>query len=316
MFAVNALAIIFMVISLDPQIQVPSSQSIAKKRSEKIEARVGQEIITSTDLDLMIEAIKSDKVNDRLAMDPTALRKRALDTLIDQRLMSIYLNQLNMPVSDRDVDQRVNAIRAMNGIQTSDQFRKLLESQGMSFESFRAQVKRQMEQMQFVNLIRRQSTRTLEEKEIRTYYNDHQKEFAQSKEIELKECVLSAAKNPKLAEKLAGDYVAHPEKFNECVSSHSEGSTKEQGGLLGVFQKGMLRDDIEAQVFTLNLNEVAKIPGESGFQLLKVTKITDLPPQKFEDVKEKIKERLDNEMTQKELQKILGDLRASTFIKI
>src|SRR6185369_2809256 len=117
------------------------------------EARVGSEIITSTDLDLMIEAVK----NATPSGEKIDFRQKALQALVDQTLVTQYLGKLNMQVSDRDVDQKINSIRSANGIQTNEQFRDLLEKQGMTFDRFKSQIRRQMEQMQFANLIRRQA---------------------------------------------------------------------------------------------------------------------------------------------------------------
>ncbi|MBN8553832.1 MAG: SurA N-terminal domain-containing protein [Deltaproteobacteria bacterium] len=283
----------------------------SKPLSEKIEARVGSEIITSTDLDLLVEAMKAATPAD----EKVDFRQKALQALIDQTLMSQYLAKLNMQVSDRDVDQRINSIRSSNGIQDSTQFRELLEKQGMTFERFRTQLRKQMEQMQFANLIRRQAVHTIEDKELLSYYKAHADIYKSTPEIELQECVVPVKKTEAEAIKSAEFYIKNPKKFSECIKKYSDASGPNSGAL-GKFRRGSLREDVEAKVFNLKSGEVTMMKAPNGIQLLKVTKITNLGAQKFEDVKEQIREHIENEIVQKEFQKTLSELKSSTFIKI
>jgi parvulin-like peptidyl-prolyl isomerase len=288
------------------------STSEPKPVSEKIEARVGSEIITTTDIDLMIERIRAATP----AGEKIDFHQKALQDKINLVLVRQYLARMNAQIPDRDVDQRVNSIRSSNGIQTNEQFRELLEKQGMTFERLRDQIREQMEQMQFVNLIRRQSLHTIEDKELVSFYKTHADQYKATLEIELQECVIPNDSSEAAAEKIAEGYIKNPKAFLECMKKYS---TQEPGTpltSLGKFKRGMLRDDIEAKVFSMKEGQVTTVKNPGGIQLLKVVKIKNLGPQKFDDVKDQIREQLENEIVQKEIQKTLAELKSSTFIKI
>lgn len=102
--------------------------------SEKIEARVGNQIITSTDLRAEVTQLQ-DRANE--AKTDSTLRKKALEMLIEKALIRNYLSHQQMDVSEQDVDRRVNSIRASQGLSNLDEFRKLLESRGMSLRTLR-----------------------------------------------------------------------------------------------------------------------------------------------------------------------------------
>ncbi len=281
--------------------------------TEKIEAKVGNEIITSTDLVLMIETIKTQNPH----LDSDRLRQLAREAEIDVRLISQYLNKMNIGISDREVDQRINSIRTANNIQSEEQFKALLESQGTSFQRFKNQLKRQMEQMQFATFIRRQMTRTIEEKDLKTYYSNHAKRFSSTPEVELKECFIPYGENPELAKERAKEFEAKPKTFDRCVKTLSESPSAQNEGYLGKFQRNdSLREDIEMAVFSLNEGEVTVIQTGAGLQLFKVVKRRDLGSRSYDDVKAQIKDLLESDLAEKEMKKVLAELRASTFIQI
>jgi peptidyl-prolyl cis-trans isomerase C len=258
----------------------------------------------------MIETIKVE--------NPQATTKdlhdKALKALVDQALITQFLEKMGIAVSEREIDQRINSIRAANGIQTQEQFRALLEKQGLNFDRFRGQLKRQMETGQFYSFIRRQATRTIEEKDLRAFYQNHNDQFKSTPEVELEECVVPIQSTEKAAEIEAAALAQNSKSFAKCLKKYAP--TNGTSGMLGKFHRGMLREDVEAKVFALKENGIAVLRTKGGFQLLRVAKIKNLGPQKFESVKDTIRESLETEIVQKEYQRMLGELKASTFVKI
>lgn len=291
-------------------ILAPSGKSPARYIQERIEARVGQDVILTTDLALMETRLKDQMPS---AAD-AEIRKRALDTLIDEHLIRQRLGKLNLEISDRDVDQRVAAIRQANGIQSNEDFRSVLAEQGLSFDSFRTQVRQQLERAQFINLVRRQASRSIDDAELKSFFQSNQEQFKKTPQIDLAECVIPDS--TKDAQKIVSFYKETPNKFNECIKKHSHSPSVARNGLLGGIQKGMLRDDIEAQVFSLKVGEVASVKLRGAVQLLKVLSIKDLGPKKFEDVRDQIRDTIETSLLETEVNKALASMRAETFIKI
>lgn len=281
--------------------------------SEKIEARVGNKIITSSDLDGMVQALKQSAQN----QPQDLVRKKALETLIDRSLISIYLTQLGAPITDREVDQRINAIKFQNNITSQDDFRSLLQKQGLTFEAFRDQVRSQMEYMQFVNFMRRDSNQSIEEKELRALFQERAKDFASNYELELQECSIPLTRESTEIDQIISKFTAAPQKFDECVATLSQSpSASASGGKIGKFKIGMLREDIERLVFEAPKGAVVVVRQPGAVQLIKVLDRADVGPQSFESAKERLKARLQEERLQKEIEKKLTELRNSTYIQI
>ncbi len=289
----------------------PSAVTKAPLISERIEAKVGKEIITSSDLQVMTQALGSLHQDEK----PEFIKKKALETLIDRALVRIYLKNFGVEITDRDLETRIQSIKASNGIQSNEDFKSMLASQGITFDQFKDQIRAQLENMQFMNVMRRQSDRTIEDKDLREYFQKHKGDFSESKEVELQECVLSTSSNFEEAQKKASYYQKNPKLFHECIKQ-SQSPSKENDGKIGQFQSGLLREDIEASVFSLKKGGVAVIPLNGAIQLLKVLDLKNKGPQSYEAVREKIRERLENEIIQKEIQRTLADLRTKTFIQI
>lgn len=278
---------------------------------EKIEARAGTEIVTTTDLEQMIDAMKIENPH----ATREELRPKALQALIDQALITQFLDKMGISVSAREIDQRINSIRASNGIQNQEQFRVLLEKQGLSFDKFRSQIKRQMETAQFYGFIRRQATRTIEEQDLKAFYQNHIEQYKSNPEVEISECVVPVKTTEAAAEKEAQEYAKDSKSFSKCLAKYNSATTSKDG-VLGKFRRGMLRDDVEVRVFSLKEGQMTVLKTHGGIQILKVLKIKNLGAQPFESVKDSIRDSLETELIQKEYQKMMSELKASTFIKI
>jgi len=295
----------FLISAMDPQAGSPTF-------SEKIEARVGDKIITSSDLDSMIEALKQASPD-----QPAELaRKKALQTLIDRSLISIYLNQLGAPVSDRDVDQRINAIKFQNNVSSQEDFKALLQQQGLTFDKFRDQIRFQMEYMQFINFMRRDSNQSIEEKELRALFQERSKDFATNYELELQECTIPLTRSAAEIDQLISTYTTNPKRFDECVQKVSQSPSTSAGGRIGKFKLGMLRDDVERAVFAADKGTVVVIRQPGSVQLIKILNRVDVGPQSYDSVKDRLKARLQEERLQKEVEKKLSELKNSVYIQI
>lgn len=281
--------------------------------SEKIEAQVGQQIITSTDLALAEDQLKSQLLDKK---SPEALKKMALDRLVDQALIKEYLRSSNMEVSDQDVERQLNSMRAAQGIASMADLKTYLENQGSSFAALKNQIRNQMEMSQFYQVLNRQSLRSLTENDLMSYYQRHQNKFSSNFEIEVQECFIPLANNEKAAKSARKKYESNPKMFSECVEKISVAPSKMNNGRLGSFRRGDLRSDVEVLIFSLEKNQIASIPQPGGIQLLKVIEKKDLGPKSFEEAKEEIKKALEAERLEAAREKVLSQLRSSTLIKI
>lgn len=274
---------------------------------EKIEVHVGSEIITTTDLELMVENLRPLMAG----ASETDIWRRARDIAIDQKLMSIQLRKNEMSAAiDNEVEKRLNSVSG------DKNFKQMLEAKNLTIERFRASLKTQLEKSQFMNLIRRNAAKTPDENDLKMYFKNLPEQAKRNFEIELSECFIPFGAAPQDARQKAEFFVKNPSKFGDCVKNISQSQSAAKGGKIGSFTWGVLPEDVESRVAHLKAGEIALNHRPDGLQLLKVEKSKSLGPVTFELAKDRIREHLENEIWEQEYNRTLSDLRANTFIKI
>lgn len=281
--------------------------------SEKIEAQVGKQIITTTDIQLEINQLRKQYSKD---IPNDEYRRRAFERRMEVALAIEYLKRLQMNVDDQEVERRVHAIRAAQGISDLDEFRSLLESQGMSFESFKKQVKEQMQLSQFNQILQRQVLQTTDEKELKAYYQNHAQDFSTNPEVTLQECFIPIVGSPEQTMKIAQPFINKPASFGKCVEKYSQSPSRQNDGMLGKVQMGTFRAEVEKIVFNTKPGKVAKIELPGAIQLIRVVSKKDLGPRSFESAKDEIQNLIQGERISQAREKLMADLRATTYIKL
>src|SRR3954466_14962551 len=77
--------------------------------------------------------------------------KRSLDSLIGEKLMESQLRELNIDVSDAEVDLGIEDVKKQNGID-GDQFEKLLMQEGYTMATYRQFMKKHLARLKLINL--------------------------------------------------------------------------------------------------------------------------------------------------------------------
>ena len=113
----------------------------------KIEAHVGNRIITSYDVEMLnpdlYKKIIAIKDEDTRNMQLAQYKEQALNFLIDMYVMEIAAEKEGIKVSDRDLDRAITEIAAGNNLSMAD-FEKTLKSQNLSLKQYKYQIKSQM----------------------------------------------------------------------------------------------------------------------------------------------------------------------------
>jgi len=122
------------------------------------------------------------------------------------------------------------------------------------------------------------------------------------------------------AEKKAKDVAARAkkgEKFDELAQSNSDSGSAQQGGEIGAYEKGQLRAELEAAVWTQPRGFVTDpINTGNGFLILKVDDHQKAGLAEFEEVQNEITGKLFQPRMQPELRKFLTQLRQDAFLEI
>ena len=104
--------------------------------------------------------------------------------------------------------------------------------------------------------------------------------------------------------------------FTEVARRHSDGYNADSGGHFGWTEPGSLADkDVEKTLFELPVGSVSRVfEDRTSFQLVKVTDRQGAGRVPFEELQDKIREKLEKESRQQLAEKVLEELRANAQI--
>jgi peptidyl-prolyl cis-trans isomerase SurA len=307
-----------------------SAQEVKKRVVEEIVARVNNEIITLTDFQRAHGSVRREAEEEcegcsreKLEAFVVEKEKNLLRDMIDNMLLVQRAKDLGYNV-ETEVVRRMDAIRQQNNIEDLDALCRAVESTGVSCEDWKNTMRNGLLAQE---VIRRDVGRTLSfsKEEVQKYYDEHKTEFVKPEQVYLAEMFVSTEGKPeaeipaleKKAQDLRGRVVKGGEDFNELAKRYSEGSTAQQGGALGYFERGQLAPELETIAFQMNRGDVSEvIRTKTGFLILKCEIRYEAGQQPLEKVETEIMNRLYAEKMQPGLRVYLTKLREESFIQV
>lgn len=219
----------------------------------RVVAIVNKEVITLHEL--------NKKIKEMTGLTPEDLRSRSeelfletrrqvLDILIDERITGEKIKELNIKVSQRQVEEAVERIKSDNQLTHEDLLSKL-QMDGLTYEKYLEKIKKDLERMQLINSEVR-SKIIISEDKIKQYYEEHKTEFSAEEKVHLAG-VFIARKAPKQEQgtdelfKNGEEILAKLRKgadFAELAKNFSEGPGADEGGDLGVFNTAQLEPEL------------------------------------------------------------------------
>src|SRR4051812_13010234 len=146
---------------------------------DRVAAVVNKDIVALSEVEARaapeLQKIANDADPARRASGRKDALKRALDTLIGEKLMEAQLRELNIDVNDAEVDLAIDDVKRQNNIDGA-QFEQLLGTEGYSMSSYRAFMKKHLARLKLVNLKVRSKVKVSEE--------DLKAEFQRSAKLE------------------------------------------------------------------------------------------------------------------------------------
>jgi len=292
---------------------------------EEIIARVNNQIITRADL-----RRESEQVLDQLKQqDPATAdqkyvqrQKDVLRDLIDQQLLVDKGADLGIS-ADAEVIKRLDDMRKQMGLPDMDALEKAAQEQGISFEDFKQNMKNQIITQHVISQEVGGHIQITKEDEQK-YYEAHKTEMDRPEQVRLSEILVpvdpkddpDATKAEKKADAIEAE-LKSGKKFDEVAKAESGGPTKDQGGDLGYFKRGVLAQQLEATVFPMKEGTFSDpIRTKQGWVIIKVTEHQQpgIPP--LATVEPRIQEAVYMEKLEPALRTYLTKLREEAYIDI
>ena len=308
----------------------PKPSNSTGKVVEEIIARVNNEIITGSELQRARASAEEDAQQEcqnrctpeQLKADVEERQKNALRDLIDQSLLVQRAKDMGVSV-EPEVIKRLDQIRVQNKLDSMEALEKAVSSQGLNWEDFRNNIRNGLLTQRVIGS-EVGSHITVGREEVEKYYNEHKKDYVRPEQVALRSIEVSTAgKNageiPDLKKKAetALKRVKDGEDFGEIAKRFSDGTTKSQGGFLGLYKRGELSKELEDVVFKMKKNELTDvIETKQNFLILQVMEHYDEGEQSLAKVENEITDKLYSEKMEPALREYLKTLREQSYVVI
>jgi peptidyl-prolyl cis-trans isomerase SurA len=297
---------------------------------EEIIARVNNQIVTRSEYvrseeDLRKDAQQQDPVNaDKIVAERD---KDVLRDLIDQQLLLEKGKDLGI-TADTELIKKLDQMRKEMNLESMEDLEKAAQSQGISFEDFKQNLRNQIITQQVIGREVGQKL-VIDKEDEKKFYEEHQKDLDQPEEIKLSEILISTEKKAKDAteeQQLAAakakaddllDQIRKGAKFEDIAKKSSDGPAAAQGGDLGVFKRGTLAKELEDVTFAMKPGEVSNvIRTRQGYVILKVIEHHQAGVPPLSEIEPHIQDAVYMRKLQPALRDYLTKLREEAFIDI
>jgi peptidyl-prolyl cis-trans isomerase SurA len=296
---------------------------------EEIVARVNNQIITLSDYQKAAVGLRQEAAQDCQNCSPMQIQgeveKRQRDLLrdmIDQQLLIERAKDMDVSV-ETDLVKRLDDVRKQNNLNTLEELEKAVESQGIVWEDYKTQLRNSLLTQE---VIRREvgGRMNIGSDEVKKYYDAHKQDFNRPEQVSLAELFLST--DGKSPEEIAAvrtraddlhNRLVKGEDFDVLVKRYSEGSTAQQNGDLGEFERGQLSKQLEDAVFTMDKNQFTDvIQTKTGFEILKVLDHFQAGLQPLDKVEGEITNILYRQKMDPAMREYLAMLREESYVLV
>jgi parvulin-like peptidyl-prolyl isomerase len=294
---------------------------------DRIVAVAGDEIITMSDLNKALEPyrkhIKETYREPELGRALEEARTSILRRLVDASLIEQEAKKNGISMKDEELMVVIKDILGRRNISTED-FAKGLAKEGLSFESYKKEIRDQMIRMK---LVRREikSKIIVTDEEIGEHYSSHRQDYEGKEAVRIKQILLAFPKGAgeETRENLRREIediqrrLKNGEPFDMLAAKYSQGPAAASGGDLGFIEKGMMLKEAEDAAFMLGKNEISGVINSPvGFHIIMVVDKRGEGAKPIAAVREEIQAKLEEQKLGKKFDEWLEALRKRSNIEI
>lgn len=275
----------------------------------------GEEILQSS-LDLIITRIvipqfqAQNPGKELSAEQKKMVEGNILNQLVTQQLILQVAAKSNLMADEAMVNQRFDAFKAQRPEVADEHMRQLIADEILT---------QQTVQQEVISKV------TLTDEEAQNYYNERKDQFNQPEQVQTSHILIQVAQDAPQEEKDAAKkkiqeiltMAKEGKDFAELAKEYSEGPSKENGGDLGFFAKGVMVKPFEDAAFALDEGAISDVvETQFGYHIIKVTGKKAQRTAPFEEVKAQIKQRLLQQKINLERRNWVEALKSNATIEI
>lgn len=290
---------------------------------DKIFAVVNGEIITYSELKSaeieMTRFLTQQYEGEELEKQVNEMKKNLLNRLIEQKLILSYAKEEDYDV-DGVLELIIKDIKKQNNINSDEELKAALASQGLDYDQWKQQLKETQLQQNFIREKIGPKVK-IDSSTIMEYYKKNIDDYTIPAKYSLN-CIFLNKENylypPAIKEKMKTiDAELEAKPFLEVAKEYSELPSEDNNYFLGEFKKGELDAKIEAASFQLKEGEHSGwIETETGFYITQLIKHTESKLVEYKLVREEIENKLKMAEQEKLLKEYIEQLKKESHIKI
>ena len=271
---------------------------------DRIAAIVNNEVITLSEVERRAAPELARADQDVAPVDRTQKRasimKKALDQLIDEKLVDNELKELKVSITDKDVDVAIDEVKKSYSL-NDEQLQQAVTREGYTITEYREQMRKQIGRYKLISEKVRKNIK-VSDADVQTEYDRMTRSEGEDYEVHIRHILIAVPRNASQAQvdqarrKAAAVAVEAREpgvNFAELAKKRSEGSSSSDGGDLGFFKRGTMVPEFEKVAFNLKTGEVSEpVRTQFGWHVLKLEEIRKLGMKPLAEVRPEIEERL------------------------
>ena len=155
---------------------------------------------------------------------------------------------------------------------------------------------------------------SVSEDDIKKFYNEHPEEIKNPDEIRANHILLKTREEAEMVRKKIKDGI----KFEDAAKKYSvDSGSKDSGGDLGFFSRGMMVPEFDEAAFKLNIGEISDIvQSQFGFHIIKVLEKRPGKQKSFDEAKQEIEKKLLSNKRKERFDVLVAELKAKAKITI
>jgi peptidyl-prolyl cis-trans isomerase SurA len=252
------------------------------------------------------------------------LKRKALDTLIDGKLMQAQAVELKLAVTPDEVDRAIEEVKKQNNLDDAT-FTQALKAQGYTMDAYRKGLKKQILELKVLSTAVR-SRVSISDDEVAAAYKQSERAMSQERQAHLRQILIavperSAPEDLERKRSVAAkvtELARGGTRFAELAKQYSDDeATKASGGDLGFIAKGTLVEALDDAVAQMEPGDVrGPLRTERGWVVLQLVerKAADMKP--LDEVRDQLKKQLYEQQVDKAQQAWLKELRKKAHIDV
>lgn len=267
----------------------------------------GQEISKAQFIAAFEDSLQEDQP--LTGIERQELQRSFLVQLIDRELIHGEARQLNIMVTDAEIDA---ALQAHRQDYPGAHFEAMLAERGLTLQRWRQELR---ESLIMEKLLQEAIDPRVEvtDAEIAAYYDANREQFDRPAQVRARQIVV--------AEETVGQEVLgllrQGQPFAEVAAEYSLSPDSEQGGDLGFFARGEMPPEFDAVVFDLPVNHLSDlVKSEYGYHIFLVEEKRKASRLKKKDAAQEIRALLERQKRETIYHSWLQDLRARAEIRV